>query len=52
MTHAPILLAGGSGVIGRATARFLRAAHPHVPLLVGGRTLAKAEEAAAEFGNA
>ena len=52
MALAPILLAGGSGIIGRATAHFLRAAHPQLPLLVGGRTLTKAAEAAAEFGNA
>lgn len=52
MINAPILLAGGSGVIGRTTARFLRDAHPNLPLLFGGRTLAKAEEVAAEFGNA
>lgn len=48
----PILLMGGSGVIGRQTARSLRAAHPDVPLLIGGRDLAKAEEAAADIGQA
>ncbi len=48
----PILLIGGSGVVGRHTARHLRAAHPNVPLLVGGRALAKAKEAAGEIGNA
>ena len=48
----PILLIGGSGVVGRWTARFLRAAHPDAPLLIGGRDLAKAEEAAAEVGGA
>ena len=48
----PILLIGGSGVVGRWTARFLRAAHPDAPLLIGGRDLAKAEEAVAEIGNA
>ena len=52
MSHDPILLIGGSGVIGRATARCLRAAHPDVPLLIGGRDLAKTEEAAAEIGHA
>ena len=48
----PILLIGGSGVVGRWTARFLRGAHPDAPLLIGGRDLAKAEEAAAEIGGA
>ncbi len=52
MSSAPILLMGGSGAIGRLTARSLRAAHPDAPLLIGGRDLARAEEAAAEIGNA
>lgn len=52
MSPAPILLIGGSGIIGRWTAHWLRAAHPDVPLLIGGRNLSKAEEAAAEIGNA
>ncbi len=52
MSSAPILLMGGSGAIGRQTARSLRAAHPDVPLLIGGRDLAKSEEAAAEIGGA
>ncbi|WP_338664366.1 hypothetical protein VQH23_04190 [Pararoseomonas sp. SCSIO 73927] len=52
MTDAPILLMGGSGSIGRWTARFLRETHPDLPLLIGGRDLAKAEKAAAEIGGA
>ncbi len=48
----PILLIGGAGVVGRWAARLLRAAHPEVPLLIGGRDLAKAEQAAAEVGHA
>ena len=52
MMTAQILLAGGYGAIGRQTARLLRAAHPNVPFLIGGRDLAKAERAAAEIGNA
>jgi hypothetical protein len=48
----PILFIGGSGVVGRWAARLLRAAHPGVPLLIGGRDRAKAEEAAAELGGA
>lgn len=52
MPQAPILLMGGSGAIGRQTIRYLRAAHPGIPLLIGGRDLAKAENAAAEIGDA
>lgn len=47
-----ILLAGGTGAIGRLTARSLRAAHPDLPPLVGGRDLGRAEEAGAEIGTA
>jgi hypothetical protein len=52
MTQAPLLLIGGAGAIGRQTAQLLRATHPQVPLLIGGRNLAKAEAAAAEIGQA
>ncbi|MBO1075452.1 hypothetical protein [Roseomonas marmotae] len=52
MSSAPILLMGGSGAIGRWTTRCLRAAHPDLPLLIGGRDLAKARRAAAEAGGA
>jgi hypothetical protein len=48
----PILLIGGSGVVGRWTARHLREAHPDAPLLIGGRDRARAEEAAVEIGHA
>ena len=51
LSSDPILLIGGSGNIGRQTARVLRAAHPDVPLLIGSRDLTRAEEAASEFGN-
>ena len=52
MLADPILLMGGSGAIGRLTARTLRAAHPDVPLLIGGRDLAKSREEADRLGNA
>lgn len=52
MSLAPILLVGGSGIVGRWTAKYLRAASPDVPLLIGGRNLDKAQEFAAEIGNA
>ncbi|MCK1446741.1 MULTISPECIES: hypothetical protein [unclassified Bradyrhizobium] len=52
MSLDPILLIGGSGVVGRHAARYLRAAAPGVPLLIGGRNLAKARKAAEEVGHA
>lgn len=52
MTPYPILLVGGSGVVGRQAARYLRATHPDVPLLIGGRDLAKGQRVAAEIGGA
>jgi hypothetical protein len=52
MAHDPILLIGGSGIVGRWTARMLRAAHPAATLLIGGRNTARAEEIAAEVGDA
>jgi hypothetical protein len=52
MSLGPILLIGGSGTVGRWTAHFLRAAHPEAPLLIEGRDLAKAKEAAAQIGRA
>ena len=52
MSLAPILLVGGSGVVGRWTTRSLRASHPEVPLLIGGRDRDKAEQVAAAAGNA
>ncbi len=48
----PILLMGGSGAIGRQTAQSLRAAYPDLPLLIGGRDLAKAQSTATEIGGA
>lgn len=52
MSLHPILLMGGSGAIGHQTARALRAMYPDVPLLIGGRDLSKAEQAAAQIGGA
>lgn len=52
MSVDPILLIGGSGLAGRETAQVLRAAYPDAPLLIGGRNLSKAEQVAAELGNA
>lgn len=47
-----ILFMGGSGAIGQHTARALRAVHPDVPLLIGGRDLARAQQAAEQIGGA
>jgi hypothetical protein len=52
MSSTPILRAGGPGMVGRCTARYLRSANPYVPLLIGGRDLAKAKEVAVKIGNA
>jgi len=52
MSIDPILLIGGAGHVGRCTAQSLRAAHPDVPLLIGGRDHSKAKEAAAAVSNA
>ena len=52
MPMDPILLIGGSGAVGRWTARHLRAANPGARLLLGGRALARANEVASEIGNA
>jgi hypothetical protein len=48
----PILLMGGTGAIGRLTARALRTVYPDVPLLIGGRDLLKSGQVASEIGQA
>lgn len=52
MVQNPVLLVGGSGVIGVQTAQFLRARYPNLPLLIGARNLDKAKEVAQQLGNA
>ncbi|MGV8997465.1 MAG: hypothetical protein ACOH12_11010 [Parvibaculaceae bacterium] len=47
-----ILLAGGYGVVGGQVARILRARHPDVEILIGGRRLSEAKRLADELGNA
>lgn len=49
---APVLIIGGSGVIGSQTARAIRRLHPELPIAIGGRNLAKAHAVAAEIGGA
>jgi hypothetical protein len=52
MSVNPILLMGGTGAIGRLTAKTLRATYPDLPLLIGGRDLARARQAADAIGGA
>jgi hypothetical protein len=52
MSISPILLMGGTGQIGQLTAEALRARHPDVPLLIGGRSKPKAQQVASALGNA
>lgn len=49
---ARLLLAGGYGLVGSQVARLVRAHHPRVELLLGGRTPARGEALARELGNA
>jgi len=50
MSFDPVLLLGGTGAIGRQTARAIRATYPHLPLLIGGRNLSRAQSAATTMG--
>ncbi|WP_033746936.1 saccharopine dehydrogenase [Pantoea sp. NGS-ED-1003] len=52
MSFDPVLLLGGSGAIGRQTARAIHATYPHLPLLIGSRDLSRAQNAAKEMGGA
>ncbi|QWP77370.1 hypothetical protein J5226_02895 [Lysobacter sp. K5869] len=49
---APVLIVGGSGVVGAQGARALRRLHPQLKLAVAGRDLARAEAVAASLGDA
>lgn len=48
----PVLLVGGSGVVGAEAARALRRGHPDLPLLIGGRERRRAASVADAVGNA
>ena len=48
----PVLIIGGSGIVGTWTARTIRKLHPDLPLVIGGRDLAKADAVASEIGGA
>lgn len=49
---APVLIVGGSGVVGAQGAQALRRLHPDLPLAIAGRDLARAEAVAARVGGA
>ncbi len=48
----PVLIVGGSGVVGSAAARALRRLQPDLPITVAGRDLTKLRAVAAELGRA
>lgn len=51
-TKQPVLIIGGSGIVGSLAAKALRRLQPQLPITIGGRDLAKAAAAAREVGNA
>ncbi|EJN04355.1 hypothetical protein [Phyllobacterium sp. YR531] len=48
----PVLILGGSGVVGAKTAQILRQLYPDLPIAIGGRDLVKAQRVAEAIGNA
>jgi hypothetical protein len=51
-SKAPVLIVGGSGIVGSLTARTLRRLFPDLPIAIGGRNAARAEAVAAEIEHA
>ncbi|MEH6421313.1 NAD(P)-dependent oxidoreductase [Pseudomonas sp. CGJS7] len=51
-TLKPVLIIGGSGVVGAQGAHALRRLQPDLPIAIAGRDLARAEAVAAQVGNA
>lgn len=51
-SQQPVLIIGGSGVVGRQAAEQLRRLHPDLPIAIGGRDLVKAQAVAQALGNA
>src|SRR5262245_19491143 len=47
----PVLIIGGSGIVGSLAAKALRRLQPQLPITIGGRDLAKADAAARAVGN-
>lgn len=52
MSNLPILLLGGTGQIGRFTAKALRKRYPDLPLLIGSRNQQRAEQVASALNHA
>lgn len=48
----PVLIIGGSGIVGSRTAHILRKLQPDLPIAIGGRDVEKANRVAQEVGNA
>ncbi len=48
----PVLLVGGSGVVGSQAARILRRLEPELPIAIGGRDVGRAGAVAVEIGGA
>ncbi|WP_332693789.1 NAD(P)-dependent oxidoreductase [Bosea sp. (in: a-proteobacteria)] len=48
--HLPVLIIGGSGVVGAQAAAALRRLHPDLPVTIAGRDLAKAQAVAGRLG--
>ncbi|WP_394831024.1 NAD(P)-dependent oxidoreductase [Pendulispora rubella] len=46
----PVLIVGGTGIVGSQTAKTLRRLHPELPMALGGRDLRKADALAREIG--
>ncbi len=48
----PVLIIGGSGIVGAKAAQTLRQLHPELPIAIGGRDVTKAMSVAGALGNA
>ena len=51
-SSAPVLIVGGSGLVGSLAAGLLRRFQPRLPIAIGGRDLARAAAVAETLGNA
>ncbi len=51
-TKNPVLIIGGSGLVGSQAAKMLRRLQPDLPITLGGRNLARADAVAKEVGGA
>ncbi|WNG33551.1 NAD(P)-dependent oxidoreductase [Archangium violaceum] len=51
-TQQPVLIIGGSGLVGSQAAKMLRRLQPDLPITIGGRDLTRADAVAREVGGA